>query len=92
MFLFCFYFFWGGGGGGGGGIFRLEIVVVNEIMLQYTKTFFPNRKYSPRSRESRTFTFLLIFNIEVGIFVLALFNVNDVMTGTRRQNGAIKCM
>ena len=31
------------------------------------KIFFPNRKYSPTSRELQTFTFLLNFNIEVGI-------------------------
>ena len=35
--------------------------VVNEMVLQ-PKTFFPNRKYSPRNRESHTFIILLLFN------------------------------
>ena len=62
MFNTCFW-----------GIFRQELAVVNEIVLQYTKTllhqnpFFLTENIPPRSRESRIFIFLLLFNIEVSI-------------------------
>ena len=56
VFFFFFFFFMGGGGGLGRGIFRQENVVVNEIVLTIHQN---HRKYSPRSRESRTINFLL---------------------------------